>query len=581
MSDRLPVFNRNLLTILAAVAVSVALIPRAWSGDAEGRITPRASMPSYEQLVAGTWRLRPFQGKPFWFTLGGGEGSAVHAATLEQQPIADTGLLMYGVAEWGYSFHNLKNGQPDGAGYKHYGGYPHTPRTRADAAEMVKGYFSRLAADARAKAKAEELPFFSSVNGHYCYQHYGCEWGADVVGSEVGENINGIQAHIAFARGAARQYGKPWLIDFSSWYGPSMYDEDSRKTWGEYSGPDRGHSLSLHRRTYYLAYMSGASVVVAEGGWLNYFRSQKPGVDGTLPLSRLGKEGARFYAFTRRYPDRGITYTPVGLLIDPLHGIYPGFGEKQAWNAFPYTPGDQRILNAWEAFFPDSVEVIGKRNEKGYLVASPYGDILDVILYSAPEAILASYPVLILAGEITQESLLAERLSKYVRQGGTLVLSEADAKRGAVAGALELKPDLAGGGGTNYSRLERGRGVVVVCQEGGVGGGAQEKVLARLREELVPLQISGKVESLYNRTADGWLITLVNNEGITKSYNEPPRVDATPQVAAVRYTGPGSVRSVCLWTPEGDEPLDPADIHISIPPGEERVVRLALAAPLR
>jgi hypothetical protein len=146
---------------------------------------------------------------------------------------------------------------------------------------------------------------------------------------------------------------------------------------------------------------------------------------------------------------------------------------------------------------------------------------------------------------------------------------------------LELKPDLAGGGGTSYSRLERGRGVVVVCQEGGVAGGALGRVLARLREELVPLQISGKIGSLYNRTAEGWLITLVNNEGITKSNNEPPRIDPVPQLATVRYTGPGSVRSVCLWTPEGDEPLDPADIHIPIPPGEVRVVRLALAPVLR
>ena len=91
-------------------------------------------------------------------------------------------------------------------------------------------------------------------------------------------------------------------------------------------------------------------------------------------------------------------------MIDPLHGIYPGFGEKLAWNAFPYSPGDQRILNLWETFFPDSLDVQVKRNEKGYLVASPYGDILDVILNNAPDAILAAYPVLLLAGEVTQEA---------------------------------------------------------------------------------------------------------------------------------------------------------------------------------
>jgi len=567
--------------VWVTVAAGLALKPDAGSAGIEDRIVQNAAVPSYGKLAAGPWRNRPVQGKPFWFKLGGGDESPVHIATLKQRPIADAGLASYGVAEWGYSFHHLKNGALDGAGYKHYGGYPQLPRTRAEAAAVVKAYFNRLAADARAKAEPEELRLFSSINGHYCYQHYACEWGADIVGSEVGENINSTQAHIAFTRGAARQYGKPWLMDFSSWYGPSMYDEDPRKTWGEYSGPDRGHSLSLHRRTYYVAYMAGADVVVAEGGWLNFFRSQQPGPNGTLPLSRLGEEGARFYAFTKRYPDRGVPYTPVGLLIDPLHGIYPGFGEKLAWNAFPYSPGDQRILNVWEAFFPDSLDVQAKRNEKGYLVASPYGDILDVMLNNAPDTVFATYPVLLLAGEVTQEELLAARLRKYVRQGGTLLLSEMDAKRAAIARSLKLKADTLTADGPGYARVRLGRGAVVVYREDGpVGGGVLAKLLAQVRDELVPLQVSGQFESLYNRTADGWIVTLVNNEGITKSYNEPPRIDGVPETAAIRYTGPGRVRSACLCTPDGDELLDPSDIHLAIPPGDVRVVRLTLA-PVR
>ena len=572
----------NFVTILAVAAANLALKPEASSGDAQDRIVRSPEVPSYNKLAAGPWRQRSVQGRPFWFTLGGGDDSPVHIATLKQRPIADWGLTMYGVAEWAYSFHHLKNGQPDGAGYQHYGGYPQPPRTRTEAAEMVKAYFNHLAADARAKAKPEELPRFNSINGHYCYQHYACQWGADIVGSEVGENINSIQAHLAFTRGAARQYGKPWLIDFSSWYGPSMYDEDPRKTWGEYSGPDRGHSLSLHRRTYYVAYLAGADVVVAEGGWLNFFGSQQPGPGGTLPLSRLGDEGARFYAFTKRYPDRGIPYTPVGLLIDPLHGIYPGFGEKLAWNAFPYTAADQRILDLWETFFPNSLDVQVKHNENGYFVASPYGDILDVILNNAPDAILASYPVLLLAGEVAQDVLLAERLRQYVRQGGTLLVNESDAQRTVIARALKLKPEMLSAVGLATMSVRRGRGTVVVYREDGpASAGALAKLLAKVRDELVPLRVSGRFESLYNRTADGWIVTLVNNEGITKTYNEPPRVDAAPSMAAVRYTGRGRVRTASLCTPEGDEPLDPGDIHLAIPPGEVRVVRLILAPVVR
>ena len=173
-----------------------------------------SAVPSYNKLAAGPWRQRPVQGKPFWFTLGGGDDSLVHLATLKRRPIADSGLAMYGVSEWGYSFHHLKNGQPDGAGYKHYGGYPNLRARAPRPPKWLKRDYNRLATDARSKAKPEELLLFSSINGHYCYQHYACQWGADIVGSEVGENINSIQAHLAFTRGAARQYGKPWLHRF-------------------------------------------------------------------------------------------------------------------------------------------------------------------------------------------------------------------------------------------------------------------------------------------------------------------------------------------------------------------------------
>jgi len=87
--------------------------------------------------------------------------------------------------------------------------------------------------------------------------------------------------------------------------------------------------------------MAGANVVVAEGGALNCFKSQQPGPDGTLSLSTLGEKAAYFYRFTRRHPDRGVPYAPVALLLPFDHGIYPGFGPKLAWNAFPYTPGDR------------------------------------------------------------------------------------------------------------------------------------------------------------------------------------------------------------------------------------------------
>ena len=553
--------------------MGVALLLAALNahGGGAARLVAGTGEPDYAVLAHGPSQYRPVLGRTFWFSLGGGESYPAQIATLKAIPIADLGPISCGVAEWEYSFHNLKNGQEDGAGYKHYGGYPVTPKTRAEAAAVVKAYYDKLCADARAKASPEQRALFSSINGHYCYQHYGCEWGCDIVGSETGENINSTQAHIAFTRGAARQYGKPWLLDFSSWYGPSMYDEDPVKHWGEVSGPDHGHSISLHLRTYYLGYMAGAEVVVAEGGWMNCFKSQTPGPDGLLPRSRLGEQASAFYRFTQRHPDRGVPYAPIGLLMDFYHGIYPGFNEKLAWNVFPYTSGDQEILNVWETFFPDSLDVQKKRNEKGYLVASPYGDIVDVILSNVPAGVLSNYPVLLVAGDVDFGGGLAQRLRAYVRSGGTLLISESKFK----------DPEFVKGFGVSARTARRTEVLRAKYGKGAVAVYAPERpellqgLLEQARRELIPIHVSGNVESLYNRTKNGWLVTLVNNEGITKAFREPPKIDpAAEQTVTVTWRGKSKLASASLWGVESDQALDVSNISVRIPPGEVRVVAL-------
>jgi hypothetical protein len=550
---------------------------------------PGPPFTTIDSTSTAPWRTHTVQGKPFWFTLGGADGSAVHNATLDKLSVADHGLATCGVGEWEYSFHHLKDGAKDGAGYVHHGGYPVTPRTRAEAVAMVKTYYEKLAADARAKATPEQLKLFQSMNGHYCYQHYACEWGCDIVGSEVGENINSIQMHIAFTRGAARQYGKPWLIDFSSWYGPSMYDEDSAKHWGDYSGPTRGHSISLHSRTYYAAYMAGANVVVAEGGWLNFFRSQQPGPDGTLPLSTLGEAGARFYQFTKQNLDRGISYTPFALLIDHDHGIYPGFGEKLAWNAFPYTPGDKRILDIWQEFFPNSIDIMQNKDETGYLVESPYGDTLDVITTHASAEVLASYPVILLAGELTDDTTLAPKLRGYVEQGGTLVIHESDTHHPAIEKSLN-PPKVDEQPGYTTKKLRNGKIIVYTenptgNRRGGPPVAAQSRestlatpdrplttILKDLRNQLIPFEITGHVQSLFNRAGRDWLITIINNKGITKTYKEPPIIDpAKTQFVTITST---RTKNHQFKAASGGIQFesDATQAHLSIAPGELTVV---------
>src|SRR5258708_2391085 len=102
-------------------------------GAAATGLVAHPQPPRLAQLASGTGQYRLVQGRPFWFTLGGGDDSPAHIRTLEKTALADRGLNQCAVGEWEYSFHHLKNGQADGSGYKHYGGYPTAPSSRAEA----------------------------------------------------------------------------------------------------------------------------------------------------------------------------------------------------------------------------------------------------------------------------------------------------------------------------------------------------------------------------------------------------------------------------------------------------------------
>ena len=123
-------------------------------------------------------------------------------------------------AEWGYSVVNLPTGTQDGAGRVMQNVYLDnlsSLKTRADALAKIKEFV--LAQYVR----GQEHPWYS-MNGHHSWHHYAGEFGFDVLASEIGENIHGYQFHLAMNRGAARQYGKPWAIDFSSWHGAGILD---------------------------------------------------------------------------------------------------------------------------------------------------------------------------------------------------------------------------------------------------------------------------------------------------------------------------------------------------------------------
>ena len=367
------------------------------------------------------WKTRPLRGDYFSFSI---EGNTKTPESIYSQSIAahDAGVekdsYNNGPAfapEWGYSFTHL-DGQLDGMGRPIKAGYPKPPKTRKEALEELRSFLMRQ------YIKESPHPWIS-MNGHYPWHHYAGEFGFDVICSEIGENINNYQWHIALNRGAAKQYKLPWSIDFSSWYGPSVTDYSKKRHWKDYSSPDGGHSLSLLERSYYMAYMAGASEVVAESGNVISFLDDTD-ENGILKLSPYGEMGKSFHHYVRSNPDRGICFVPFGIVLDYYHGAYSGFDGKRAFYYFEYNKGDEMTWSLIDMLWPGGWEIQG-HNEVGTMVNSPYGDNFDILLQNAPEELLNTYPCLILSGDIRLSKPGAAKYERYVSRGGTLILNRA------------------------------------------------------------------------------------------------------------------------------------------------------------
>jgi len=409
------------------------------------------------------------------------------------------------------------------------GGYGSpAPTTRQSALQMLQNFFNSY------YIKGANHPW-KALDGNFLNQHYAAEFGADILGAELGCDIKGYQMSIAYTRGAAKQYGKPWYMDYSPWFNSvSVLDYSGQAIWGDASGPKKGHSISQFERSYYMCYMSGASWLVAEGGGINFFY---PTLDanGSYNLTPLGKMGQKFNAFTKNNPNIGLPYTPFGIVIDYYHGT--SFGSdypKNAFEVFPYNAGDNLTWSLLDKFFPDSWKA-WKREELGSLTNSPYGDTCDVLLQNSSQEVLNSYPVIILSGDIKFISAEATRIKNYVKQGGTAVVNSA---------YLKYFPEFIKSGGGNRYDLTYEKGKVIVYGPD-YDDTELDDILSYLTTQLVPFSVSGSVEYIVNIKNGSMILTVINNQGITKPADGDPVVDLLKtQTIDITYRGAGTVRWV-------------------------------------
>jgi hypothetical protein len=458
------------------------------------------------------------------------------------------------------------------------------------------------------------------------------EWGTRLLGIETAAVQPGAAMRLAFTRGAARQYGGAFLY----YHAPNFGDTATTFTKQmSFAGPDNffhtrygatmGPSLSWYRKSYYLYYMAGASAIYLEQGFDQFF---KPGPgEHPFQLNPLGRITDEFMRFAEKHPERGTPYTPIAFLLDPAHG----------WDMtdYPHWPFGISQLNKSDralrelfgaAYYPLLVnEGEPASGDRQAFVNGIFGDIFDVLVASdAKKDAIDNYRALIVGGRIEWTSAWAQKLSDYARKGGVVVLNAAQAKglppeltgvrlRGESAEAETARCLLTPADGADlsgqmfrYEKIEArpgtrvlmetasgdplvtmnttGQGRIIFCALPDLLGMDERlapfaaHLLAHLAADATPVRVSGDVEYLINRKADGWVVTLFNNRGVLKPQQGLAQVDRSAYADATVSLRGKSIRQARDWTT--DQPVEVSNnngqqsVQLKIAPGGVSIVEL-------
>lgn len=381
-----------------------------------------------------------------------------------------------------------------------------------------------------------------------------------------------------------------------------------------------GPSLSWYRKSYYLYYMSGASAIYLEQGFDQFF---KPG-PGThdFQLNPLGRITEEFMRFAEKHPNRGVPYTPVAFLLDPAHGWemtdYPHwpFGVSQI------NRSDRSLRELFGVAYYPGLVVEGEpaSGDRQAFVNGVFGDIFDVLvasdfqrlspvtrsdvsrlstnpassnpISSSPVSALSSYRAVVVGGHIDWSTQWIQRLTDYVKTGGTVVLNSAQIKgvplellgvrlTGATGEAHnarcvspgETAQDLTGQI-FRYQKIELtgaqalittmpgeplvtlnrvGKGVVVFSTLPDLLGEDERitpfaaHMLAHVFADATPIEVRGDVEYLINRSDTGWIVTLFNNNGVLKPQQGFAQVDRGAYVTATISLGSSQFSNAVEW----------------------------------
>lgn len=433
------------------------------------------------------------------------------------------------------------------------------------------------------------------------FAHALSNWGVNLLGMETAAVMPMTGMRIAFTRGAVRQNGGAFLY----YHAPNFGDTASTFTKTmNFAGPDfffhtrygpsMGPSLSWYRKNYFLYYMSGASAIYLEQGGDQFF---KPGPgEHPFQLNPLGRITEEFMNFAERHPDRGTPYTPIAFLLDPAHGFEMTDYPQWPFETSQIDRSDRAIRELMGVAYSPGLVVEGEPAiaDRQPFVSGLFGDIFDVVTAeSSPKSKardpLTGYRAVVVGGRVEWSNEWIQRLNDYVRNGGTLIVNasqtrglpeqltgvrftnataEADSARCAVDAGADLNGQL-----FRYEKVELKSAVTLISGANGdplvttnkVGKGTvifiaipdllgvdermtpvAAHLLTHVFTSATPVRVSGDVEYLVNQTASGWVVTMLNNNGVSKPQQGMATVDRNAYVN-VTITTSEKVQSASEW----------------------------------
>jgi hypothetical protein len=105
-------------------------------------------------------------------------------------------------------------------------------------------------------------------------------------------------------------------------------------------------------------------------------------------------------------------------------------------------------------------------------------------------------------------------------------------------------------------------------------------MLAHVFHDATPVKVRGDVEYLINRSANGWIVTLLNNNGVYKPAHGLAQVDRTAYVTTTISVPGKPIDTAVDWIT--DKPVEVKDVNgervvsVSIAPGAVAVIELKL-----